>query len=135
MFVRTPDIECIWLKLVLKRARPTYVCAFYRPPDGNVESGLNLLEQDYRGYIDRPDANLLCLGDMSINYLEPSSAKSKLDRMLRLLNCYQVIQSPTRVTIQTKTLLDHVYCNNRNLYSHWGKIDLGLSDHQMVYVC
>ena len=131
----SPDIECVWLKLTLTRARPTYICATYRPPSGNVDRYLSSLEESYNCHVLRPDADFICLGDTNIDYLAKSTSKTKLDRFLRNVNCSQIIKCLTRVTLHSKTLIDHIYCNNSNLYSHWGSIEPGLSDHQMVYVC
>ena len=37
-------IETLWVKLILKRARPTYILGCYRPPDGNLDSGLKIIQ-------------------------------------------------------------------------------------------
>ena len=42
---------------------------------------------------------------------------------------------PTRVTDRSSTLLDHIYVSNDNLYIHWGTLNLGLSDHALIYTC
>ena len=106
------------LKLDLTRARLTYICAFYRPRHGNVERAVSMLDHCYNTFVERPDADLLCLGDMNIDYLTPSPAKWKLNQVLKSLTCTLIINSPTRVTSHTQTLLDHIYCNNTVLYCH-----------------
>ena len=45
----------------------------------------------------------------------------------------QIITRPTRVTDQTATLIDHIYTNSPNNVSQSGVIDLGLSDHDLIY--
>ena len=45
----------------------------------------------------------------------------------------QIITRPTRVTDQTATLIDHIYTNSPDNVSQSGVIDLGLSDHDLIY--
>ena len=40
---------------------------------------------------------------------------------------------PTRVTIKTATLIDHVLTNFSQKVSQFGVIELGMSDHDLVY--
>jgi len=44
-----------------------------------------------------------------------------------------VLTSPTRVTVDTSALLDHVLTNSHDRVSQSGVIDIGLSDHQLIY--
>ena len=72
------DVESGWLKLSLKRACPTYLCIFYRPPDGDIQLTLDNIENGFYEYEERPDSDIVCLGDMNIDLLTPSCGKSKL---------------------------------------------------------
>ena len=40
---------------------------------------------------------------------------------------------PTRVTDQTATLIDHILTNSPDKVSQSGVMDLGLSDHDLIY--
>ena len=44
-----------------------------------------------------------------------------------------IIMSPTRVAKATSTLLDHILTNANELVSNFGVLDIGLSDHQLVF--
>ena len=46
---------------------------------------------------------------------------------------HQLISCPTRITKNTSTLLDHVLTNSHDKVSQSGVIDIGLSDHQLIY--
>ena len=46
----------------------------------------------------------------------------------------QMINQPTRVTSDTKTLIDHMTTNRQDAISHSGVIACGISDHGMVYL-
>ena len=45
----------------------------------------------------------------------------------------QLIVSPTRITQNTATLLDHVLTNCADKVFQVGTLDIGLSDHQIIY--
>ena len=48
-------------------------------------------------------------------------------------NLNQLIRSPTCVAKATSTLLDHILTNSNELVSNSGVLDIGLSDHQLVF--
>ena len=45
----------------------------------------------------------------------------------------QLIKSPTRVTCSTSSLIDHILTTFPERVSQQGIIDVGLSDHQLIY--
>ena len=47
----------------------------------------------------------------------------------------QVISQPTRVTLQSSTIIDHFYTNNLELYNRRGVIDPAISDHALIFAC
>ena len=44
----------------------------------------------------------------------------------------QLITEPTRETVSSKTLIDHIYVNNEHNFSSAGVIPLGISDHHLI---
>ena len=44
-----------------------------------------------------------------------------------------MIQSPIRVTHDTSSLIDHILTNTNEKIAQCGLINLGLSDHQMIF--
>ena len=45
----------------------------------------------------------------------------------------QLISIPTRLTSKTATIIDHVLINSSQKVSQCGVIDLGISNHDLVY--
>ena len=45
----------------------------------------------------------------------------------------QLIQSPTRVTCSTSTLIDHILTSAPSRASQKGVINVGVSDHQLIF--
>ena len=127
------NLESCWVKLNLPHCRPTTICALYRPPDGSVEECLNELQHQYDSLQIAENEDVLFLGDINIDYLKPSPAKARLRIFLRNTNLTQVITRPTRVTLESSTLIDHIWVNNVDWYSHRGTIETGLSDHALIF--
>ena len=91
------------------------------------------------------------LGDININLffegqyaLEKSYAKLKeaqsnqrlLKPYLELCSAFgvtQLISKPTRSTLKTSYLLDHILTNLKESLTHHGVIALGLSDHGFIF--
>ena len=45
-----PDLEWQWLCLKLPKTRKTYICNIYRPPDGNVDTAIELIDSKVNDY-------------------------------------------------------------------------------------
>ena len=94
---------------------------------------------------------VIILGDLNINLLQngkytlniKNSSSSEIVTPHPLLKQYkqfisdfgltQLIKNPTRVTCETSTLIDHILINSDEKISQCGVIDIGISDHQMIY--
>jgi len=45
----------------------------------------------------------------------------------------QLISTPTRITEHSTTLIDHIYTSQDHNYTDTNTLDLGLSDHSLIY--
>ena len=45
----------------------------------------------------------------------------------------QLIKQPTRITTNSSSLIDHVLTNTKDKISNSGILDIGLSDHQLIF--
>ena len=68
--VGNPDIEILWVKLSLKLTRPTYIASVYRPPEGNVQNFLKILENKILDIQGEGQADVLIMGDTNLNTLK-----------------------------------------------------------------
>ena len=131
----TPNLEYIFVELRLPNARKILVGGLYRQPDASVDAILDEFDVLNNDMNMSHSHDVLYLGDMNIDFNTPNMTKSKLLKFLKSYNLSQLINHPTRITIGSSTCIDHVYCNNSDLYSHRGTLDPGLSDHNLVFVC
>ena len=58
---------------------------------------------------------------------------SKYKELCQTFSLKEIIQEPTQVTSTTSSLLDHILTNAGWKISQKGVIDVGLSDHQLIY--
>ena len=58
---------------------------------------------------------------------------SKYKELCQTFSLKEIIQEPTRITSTTSSLLDHILTNAGWKISKKGVIDVGLSDHQLIY--
>ena len=76
------------------------------------------------------DKLLILCGDWNIDFLHSNSNLYDLEDLLLRYNLVNTIQSPTRITKSTSTLID-VMIINKNYFTEPGTvIELGLSDHE-----
>ena len=130
----TDDIENIFFDILLPKLRPILIGIVYRPPDQSgfldklSSSIANAKSFDlYEAYI---------LGDFNINLISKNTVSNSSKRYKEFCTLHglkQLIESPTRVTENTSSLLDHILTNSHDKISQAGVIDAGLSDHQITY--
>mgnify|MGYP001792126289 FL=1 len=142
------DIEQIFFDILLPSTKPFTVGVVYRPPDQNnlltkmKENFNKLLPEEKEFYI---------LGDFNINilldgkYILENNKNNELDSLsvsnigkqyieFCLTNSMkQLIKSPTRITSNSSSLIDHILTNSSHKVTQSGVIDVTLSDHQLIY--
>ena len=130
----TPDTECLWVKLELPSTRSTYVCSVYRPPEGNVDIFLSLLENKPIDIYALGLADVIVMGDFNIDLLSKRDHKYKrYMQFLKPNKLTQLINTPTRVTTRSKSIIDHIVTNREVLCIHKVVVDPGLSDHVLMF--
>ena len=77
------------------------------------------------------------LGDLNCNLLQEkalfNAPTSKLNSIYELYQLSQLINEPTRVTLTTSSLIDHVVTNTPEKISHSGVVHTGISDRSLIY--
>ena len=76
---------------------------------------------------------ILVLGDININYLSDCSITRQMRSMCDEASLTQMITVPTRVTQTSKTLIDHILTSDHGGFIETGCLNVGVSDHHMVY--
>ena len=114
--LQNTDLEDLWIELLLPKTKPIFIGTCYRAPHNNkiiecLENTLSKLQ---------PDAETHILGDFNICLLNNSNLTKKYNNLLKSFNFTQLIDSPTRVTQSSSTLIDHIHGKTQTRYARQG---------------
>ena len=129
------EIENIFSDIFLPKTKPILIGILYRPP--NQSGFLDKLSMTISKTSCFDNQEVYILGDLNINLINnqkhtPNGIK-QYQKFCSLHGLKQVITSPTGVTENSSSLLDHVLTNFTDRVSQSGVVDTGLSDHQLIY--
>ena len=136
--ISTLEIVCIEIKP--PRAKPYLVISWYRLPSDNEET-FGKLECVLRS-LESEDKEFILLGDTNCDYrviLQESSVTNlpnnikQLENICNSFGLKQLINKPTRETIGTSSIIDHISINIASNVIESGVLKLGPSDHYLVY--
>ena len=129
------DLENIFFDILLPKSKPILVGIIYRPPDQQMF--LAKLTSAFFNTSKFDSQEVYILGDININLLtKENHVPNGIRRYREFCSTHglkQIITSPTRVTENSSTLLDHILTNSIEKVSQYGVIDLSISDHQLIY--
>ena len=121
-----PDksLEFIFIEIEPIKARPFLIFAWYRPPSARIES-FKKLEGNLE-FFDRENKEMIILGDTNCDFSSKVADEysSSLNNTAHLAEIYdlfgltQMIGEPTRVTLNSSTLIDHIATNKPETWLH-----------------
>ena len=129
-----PDnLEIITVEITKPKAKPFLLNTWYRPLDMPVDvfTDYEILMQK----MDHENKEIICIGDFNCDCLSPEKSETKkLSELANMFQLEQFIKEPTRITYQTRTLIDLVFSNRPETIIKSGVDHVGMSDHSLVYV-
>jgi len=128
LFIEIPNTE-------MGTNKNTIIGVVYRPPGGNIDD-FNVLFGSILDRLKRENKLLYLLGDFNINLINADSHQptSNFLDSLYAASLFPLINRPTRITSQTATLIDNVFCNEIMDVTHFnGIICTDISDHYPVF--
>lgn len=72
------------------------------------------------------------IGDLNVNYLKRND-NIDIKQMFRLYGFHQLIQKPTRITVENSSLIDLIFTNTPVNVAFHDVIPTNFSDHEMIY--
>lgn len=127
------DIECLWFEILFPKTKRFLIGIIYRPPDSSkyLPADFNCKFESMLSTLSAENRECVLLGDMNCNYLVNSDHK-ELKSILVSFGLKQLVKSPTRITKESKTLID-VICSTEPFNLNSIKvIAAGLSDHELI---
>ena len=132
--LRIDNLEMICIEMKPKCSKPFFVLAWYRPPKYETETltEVNTLLEA----LEKEQKEIILIGDVNCNDLD-LARKSKIIETLRdtyrEYQLKQLIRNPTRSTLTTQTLIDHLGTNRPKLIINSGVFTTGFSDHDLIF--
>ncbi len=137
------SLEMIWIEIIQKATKNILVSMMYRPPDMKTDwfkafsKTLDKADLENKETIVMGDVNIDMLSyqrnaDICNNECEQIKKTSKVKRLLQILksnNLTQVINHPTRITPNSRTLIDHCYVSHKDNIAKVSIPICSLSDH------
>ena len=139
-------IENIFFEILLPKTTPITVGIIYRPP--SQTNFLEILNMTFEK-IDIDKKEIYILDDFNMNMYRNNRYIVRDDNTISskflshdiknyhqfcTMDCLkQLIQSPTRVICSTSTLIDHILTSAPSRVSQKNVIDVGVSDHQLLF--
>ena len=134
------DIENTFFELLLPNTKPIVVGTISRPTNqtnfmeifneslsqvdtNNLESYINLLQNGH--YVFQKNNLLSCRS-------VPNDVKNYFD-FCTMFGLKQLLESPTRQTCSSSSIIDHILASFPERVTQRGKLNFGLSDHQIIY--
>ena len=125
------QVESVWISIKSKR-HSLAIGVMYRPPSSNTEYFQNMLDQIEN--VLSLNVNILLMGDLNYDYkFDESLSSNPLHQIEVLYGMRQLINTPTRVTLTTSTLIDVMLSNDYESHMSSGVFNTSLSDHYMIY--
>ena len=133
------EIENIFLDILLPKTKPILIGILYRPPDQFKFKSkfLDNLSTSISQTFSFDEQEVYISGDLNINLINsqkhtPNGIK-RYKEFCSLPGIEQLLTLPTRITKNSSSLLDHVLTNSADRISQFGIVNVGLSDHQLIY--
>ena len=125
------SVESTWIN-IKHTGESLAVGVMYRPPSANAEYFSNMLDQ--LDHVHSEYDNVILLGDLNHNYVFGERLRANPLYQLEILNnMKQLVDVPTRETLNTSSLLDVIFTTNDQSHSTTGVYTIGLSDHYMIF--
>ncbi|EDO27520.1 predicted protein [Nematostella vectensis] len=127
------DVEAVCLEIRKPNSRPFIVSVVYRP-ESPIEY-FNRFEELIKA-VDDEDKEHVILGDLNCCLLKKKVFDNKTKKLKSIYEAYQLsqlINEPTRITIDSKSLIDHFVTSSPDKINSSGVIHIGPSDHSLIY--
>lgn len=128
------NIEIQVFTIKIRNIKKMLIINSYRPPKGNIDTFLDGKNDTLQAIPKLHEFEVFITGDWNIAYNQENSAgHKKVDELCTRFGFSQVIQEPTRCTLDTSNILDLIITNCTHVRAA-GTTEVNLSDHQPTYL-
>ena len=124
------NLECLWLEIKPIKSKPFLLGNIYRPPNSNIQ--WNGVFEDCIEKVLREEKEIYLMGDINRDLLNSNIKKAWTD-YIEPFGLTQLVSEATRVTNDSRTLIDHIYSNCPENVNSLNVPKIGLSDHFPIF--
>ena len=124
------NVESVFIEIHQPSSASFIVGTIYRPPSASFDS-FSAIEQLVK-LMDNEDKEFYLLGDLNVNILNNSNNGTM--HLFSIMEQYQTITSPTRMTITSSSLLDVCITSTPERLIVSRVVPIAISDHYMIIV-
>ena len=132
VYISPTGLHQLWLRIQIRNLKSIVICTVYRPPDASV----SCLDSDLiTSYISALTLShpIYILGDLNCNLLKTDNRDAKaLNKFCHSYNLTQLINSPTRVTEGSKSLLDVIIVSETKQVQKAGVMESSIMQVTMI---
>lgn len=132
--VSNENVEIMYLNLKKGLEKKINVIGVYRPPSGNLLTGLDLIDAKLNEIKESCKGEVVVLGDFNVDFSKDNDrSASKMQDMFDIHGLCQLIKVTTRRTVSQESLIDLIFTNVRFVMES-GVLEMSLSDHFPIYL-
>ena len=125
------ELEAVCVEIIKPHSKPFLVSTVYRPPSAPAEFFDHF--ETLNKVIDNEDKEMYILKDLNCDTLKTDTDSNTPTKRIRSLyevyQLSQLIDEPTRITMSTSSLIDHIVTKTPEKISDSGLIHTGMRDH------
>lgn len=129
-------LNCEQLWVVIRNYNKKFCMgAIYRPPNTNINEFFDIFEETISNLLPSCD-NLICMGDINIDLMDLENVNTKkFQALLDVYDLSQIINEPTRISMNKMSLIDVIICSDRaDIASSGVQLTNNLrTDHELIY--
>ncbi len=128
--LETNNLECIWIEIIPNHGKNFLIASAYRPQEDTTffTSLSNILDK-----ANDTGLEVFLLGDLNCDRFKKSALRDKMDFVMSLHGLTQLVNSATRITKRSSTLIDVILSTNPSQCILTDVIHTSYSDHSLVY--
>ena len=126
------DIGSVWIEIKQIRKKPIVIGSLYCRSQSEVPEYLDSLSE-IMDDVTIDNKEIILLGDLNCDFLKKNPVTSHMSSFMNMYNLDQLVTKPTRITPNSKTLIDVILTTDCNICVNTDVVHHSFSDHSLVH--
>jgi len=126
-------VESIWIEINITKSKNFLLAVYYRPPNTSKFLPKNFKDtfNETLLSVTEEQREVVLMGDLNVNFLKKSD-NNDIKELFSLYGFKQLIKKPTRISKDTKSLIDIIATNNQATITATNVFPMSIADHDMI---